>query len=282
MEDLISLFNGVPKIMAFCAVGLAIEWMRPAEKDQPGSAIVFNLLWIINFVVMGNIAMLVFGRFVAMGVEALNGPLFTIQFSETIWGGLGQFFLLMLIHDFLYYCFHRCQHTWSWFWAHHKLHHTEIHMNATTSFRHHWLENVYRIPFIFIPMGLFNIDGAYAVLAWDVSLAWAIFTHMNLRLSMGPFTRFLGGPQIHRIHHSALKKHQDRNFAAFFPFWDIIFRSYYHPAKDEYPVCGMTSGETTDSIWQANTGVFRDWHKLWKGRSGSNQNKPETPLIDNG
>jgi len=81
--------------------------------------------------------------------------------------------------------------------------------------------------------------------------------------------------------HSALPEHQNRNFAAFFPFWDFLLGTYHKPKKDEFPVCGMTNGETTDSIWQANVGVFRDWYKLWKGDGGSDQDKPDPVLIEN-
>ena len=265
-EFLISLLNGTPKILALCAAGLAIEYWRPAEKEQPAAPIVFNFIWTVNFIVMTNLVMIAAGQLIPLGVAALHGPLIHIHFGDGILGGLGQFFMLLMIHDFLYYCFHRCQHTWSWFWAHHKLHHTEVHMNATTSFRHHWMENVYRIPFIAIPLGLFNIEGAYAALVWDAALLWAIFTHLNVRLHLGPLTPFIAGPQVHRIHHSALPHHQNRNFAAFFPIWDVMLGTFHRPQPNEYPPCGMTDGETTTSIWQAHTGVFKDWIKLWKGR----------------
>lgn len=261
-----ALVAGAPKLLMFCAAGLAIEYLRPAEKNQPASAIVFNCVWIVNFVVGTNLVMILAGQLVPLGIGALGGPLLQVSFADSIWGGLGQFALLMLLHDFCYYWFHRCQHTWAWFWAHHKMHHTEVHMNATTSFRHHWMENVYRIPFIFIPMGLVNIEGVYAALAWDAALAWAVFTHLNVRLSMGPLTRFIAGPQVHRIHHSALPGQENRNFAAFFPFWDQLFGTYYHPKAGEFPPTGLADGELTTSVWQAHTGVFRDWWKLWRQR----------------
>lgn len=266
IESLLSLLAGTEKIFALCAAGLAVEYLRPAEKEQPASAIVFNLVWIVNFVVMTNLAMIVVGRLIPMGIAALGGPLVSIDFPPGLLGGIAQFALLLLMHDFCYYWFHRCQHTWSWFWAHHKVHHTEIHMNATTSFRHHWMENVYRIPFIFIPMGLVNVGGSYTVLVWDLALAWAVFTHLNLRLSMGPLTGWMAGPQVHRIHHSSLPHHQNRNFSAFFPIWDRLFGTFHKPAVNEYPPCGMTDGEVTASMWQAHTGVFRDWYALWKHR----------------
>lgn len=274
METLQSLLTGADKIFLFCAAGLAVEYLRPAEKDQPASAIVFNMIWIVNFVVMTNLVMLAFGRLVPAAVNALGGPLLTIDFPPGVLGGIAQFFLLLLFHDFFYYWFHRAQHTWGWFWAHHKVHHTEVHVNASTSFRHHWMENVYRIPFIFIPMGLVNFNGAYTLLIFDLSLAWAVFTHVNLRVPMGPLTDWLAGPQVHRIHHSALPHQQNRNFAAFFPIWDRLFGTYLKPLPNEYPPCGMTDGEVTGSLWQAHTGVFKDWVKLWKQRERRRTAKP--------
>ncbi len=274
METLQSLLAGTPKIFALCAAGLAVEYLRPNEKEQPASAIVFNMIWIVNFVVMTNLVMLAAGQLTPLGINALGGPLFTIDFPPGVIGGLAQFALLLLLHDFLYYWFHRFQHTWAWFWAHHKMHHTEVHLNATTSFRHHWMENVYRIPFIFIPMGLVNVNGAYTLLIWELALIWAVFTHLNMRLSMGPLTSWLAGPQVHRIHHSSLPHHQNRNFAAYFPIWDRLFGTWYKPARGEFPPSGMTDGEVTTSLGQAHFGVFKDWIQLWKQRARRNSVKP--------
>ena len=34
-------------------------------------------------------------------------------------------------------------------------------------------------------------------------------------------------------------QHKDRNFAAFFPIWDILFRTFYFPKRDEFPDTGI-------------------------------------------
>ena len=104
------------------------------------------------------------------------------------------------------------------------------------------------------------------VFFFDLLLVWAIFTHMNLRLEMGPLTSVLAGPQVHRIHHSNQPIHQDKNFAAYFPVWDIMFGTYHKPARGEFPDCGTVDGETTWSVWEANVGVFKGWHKLLTNR----------------
>jgi len=259
--------TGAEKIIFLCSIGLVIEYFRPSEQNQPAKTILFNFLWVINFIFVTNLVMHYAGQVINPVVDALGGPWLKVGLPDVWWAWLIQFSVFIVMYDFGYYWFHRCQHTWRWFWCHHKLHHTDEHMNATTSFRHHWLENVYRIPFIIIPMALLiSIDSSMPLIMYDLMLAWAIFTHMNLRLELGPLTPIFAGPQVHRIHHSKLRQHQDRNFAAYFPIWDIMFGTWYKPEKGEFPDCGTVHNETTWSIWEANVGVFKGWYRLWKGR----------------
>ena len=262
--DLIKgIADGSEKIIFLCSIGLVIEYFRPCEKDQPAKSILFNFLLIINFFFFTNMVMYYAGRVIGPVVDTLGGPWLEFGLPDVWWAWLIQFGVFIVMYDFGYYWLHRCQHTWPWFWCHHKLHHTDEHMNATTSFRHHWMENVYRIPFIVIPMALLiKIDSSMPLIIYDIMLVWAVFTHMNVPLELGPVTPLFAGPQVHRIHHSNLRQHQDRNFAAYFPIWDIMFGTWYKPMKGEFPDCGTFDGETTWSIWDANVGVFKGWYRL--------------------
>jgi hypothetical protein len=86
-----------------------------------------------------------------------------------------------------------------------------------------------------------------------------VFIHANLRLSLGPVSPVVAGPQLHRIHHSLEPRHRDRNYAAFFPLWDVLFGSYYAPKRDEYPRTGLATGERVTSIGQALWLPFATW-----------------------
>jgi sterol desaturase/sphingolipid hydroxylase (fatty acid hydroxylase superfamily) len=103
------------------------------------------------------------------------------------------------------------------------------------------------------------IEGALILL---VTSHWSVFFHANLRLPFGPLTSVIGGPQYHRIHHSRLTKHQDRNFAAFFPIWDVLFSTYYRPRAGEWPATGLHSGEKITSFTEAFVGPFRAWFRM--------------------
>jgi sterol desaturase/sphingolipid hydroxylase (fatty acid hydroxylase superfamily) len=263
LEVINNMTTGLEKLLFLCSLGLAIEYIRPNEKEQPARAILFNYLLLINFVVLSSIALWFFGQAVAPTVKFLGGPLIDLGLPDTKWAWFVHLGIYILLYDLGYYWFHRCQHTWNWFWSHHKLHHTDENLNATSAFRHHWMENVYRIPFITIPMAfLIEIDSSMPVILFDLMLIWAIFTHLNVRLELGWLTPVIAGPQVHRIHHSNLREHQDRNFAAYLPIWDILFGTWHRPAKNEFPPTGTLKHETFWSLWDANTRVFKEWYGL--------------------
>jgi sterol desaturase/sphingolipid hydroxylase (fatty acid hydroxylase superfamily) len=91
--------------------------------------------------------------------------------------------------------------------------------------------------------------------------------HMNFKFGLGRFSWLIVTPQNHRIHHSRLEEHVDKNFAAFFPLWDVIFGTYYAPKKNEYPPTGLASGERITTIWQALLLPFLIWRRMLFGAS---------------
>jgi sterol desaturase/sphingolipid hydroxylase (fatty acid hydroxylase superfamily) len=100
-----------------------------------------------------------------------------------------------------------------------------------------------------------------------VGLRNSILMHMNMRLPLGPFTPLLVGPQYHRIHHSSLETHCDKNFAGWFPVLDIMFGSYYKPLPGEYPLTGLASGELPRGALHAAVWPFLSWWHLLRGAS---------------
>jgi sterol desaturase/sphingolipid hydroxylase (fatty acid hydroxylase superfamily) len=172
---------------------------------------------------------------------------------------LASSLLFLLVFDFFYYWWHRAQHEVPALWAFHKLHHMDESLGVSTQMRCHWLEEIGRIPSIFMPMALlFNLPLHAGVVAF-VLTAWGAFIHANLRLGLGKASAVVAGPQVHRIHHSILAQHFDKNYAAFFPLYDVLFRTYYHPAPDEYPPTGVRDDPEINSVVQAFLLPFQTW-----------------------
>lgn len=66
-----------------------------------------------------------------------------------------------------------------------------------------------------------------------------MFIHWNTILSLGWLTGVVVGPQYHRIHHSLVPAHIDKNFSVLFSFWDRLFGTQSMPVGNEYPPTGV-------------------------------------------
>ena len=270
-----TLVDALPIIVGYftaCACFSVVEWLLPAEQKQP----IANKLLSAEF----SLILLVSNAFLLTGLNY-----FAFQFVHTSLGGsfvvlnLDQFhssseilnwpfrnivfpLFALLIFDFFYYWHHRIQHKWKFLWAQHKLHHAEESLCCLTDQRHHWLEDSIRVLTITIPMGIFiSLTPVQGAIFASVLAYWTIFIHSNLRLPFGPLTCLMSGPQLHRIHHSRELIHQDKNLAAFFPIWDILFGTYHRPLPGEWPKTGLVSGEKVTNVGSGLLLPFLEWSK---------------------
>lgn len=100
----------------------------------------------------------------------------------------------------------------------------------------------YPLQTLFLPLPtniLIGIDPIASSIPPIVMISLLYFTHANLRLSLGPLTGLVCGPQVRRIHHSRLGADRNKNFAQFFPFYDRLFGTYYQPALSQFPPTGL-------------------------------------------
>jgi sterol desaturase/sphingolipid hydroxylase (fatty acid hydroxylase superfamily) len=250
---------------------LGLERLWPAERGQPWRDWWFNIRY--QAFSYYFVLLFVYPAVVAMTLGALRA-------AHPGWFGLVRLegkldaalalVLFFFIYDFFYYWFHRWQHALPVLWEQHKLHHSEESLNATTAMRHHWLEEILRIGFISLPMAIV-FDLAPVTGGWlaMILVYWPYFIHANVRLPLGGLTRVVVGPQAHRIHHSLEAPHLDRNFAAVFPLWDILFGTFCAPRRGEWPRTGLASGERVTGLWQANVLPFTGWRRMWRARRGA-------------
>lgn len=183
----------------------------------------------------------------ALGYSYLQNLIQTHQWVLELGGVNPILFLLtnLIIFDICYYWYHRTQHK-TFLWRQHEVHHSDTCLNATTAFRHHFLENFIKIPFVDLPSMAVLVhnyhQGNVGVLTFLVYIFinhLGIFAHANLKIGFGKMNFLLVCPQTHRIHHSIEPKHWGKNFAAYFPFIDVAFGTFYNPHKEEYPETGV-------------------------------------------
>ena len=260
---LFSDYGGAAYVLCMYLVLGIFEMYFPVEPDQGLSARFKNVVATGLFLGVGGLLTAWLSR---------TGVLHDILHSITIRRkhlserGIVYSVAILIIYgivsDVLFYWYHRAQHKISLLWPLHELHHTESQLNATTSLRSYWLEAPMQAVLIALPASCaVAMDGRAVLILPALFTGWLFFTHANWRLSLGSLTPFVCGPQLHRIHHSNVPAHQNKNFAQFFPCIDMIFGTYYRPGRDEFPSTGLER-RTLPATWSEITiGPFQDWAK---------------------
>lgn len=218
------------------AVFGAFEYLFPAEHGQPFVNRLKNfgyaaLLFASSFTLVVWMNQMFYPRSLIIAPSTWSVSIFA---SITV----------IFLNDLLFYLYHRAQHTFSPLWRIHRLHHDEASLNVSTSMRTNFIEAPLQNLLITLPVAyLLGLDANSATFVSLVTTFWLFFGHANLKLHLGPLARIFVGPQTHRIHHSKLTERHDKNFAQYFSFIDVVFGTYHHPEKDEYPATGLNSSE---------------------------------------
>ena len=246
-----------------------LERAIPAQRNPRAEEFAAGVRANLAFFLLNPVALSLGGWLSSPVASYWGGPRFRVNLAEFATGPVSAFLLALVpffVFDFFYYWFHRFQHQWRWLWQVHRLHHSEPVLNVTTNYRHHCLEEFFRAFFIFLPMNwLVSIGPATSAVAAVLIRQWSSFFHANVRVSLGPLTGVVTGPQYHRIHHSIEPKHVDKNYAAFFPVWDWMFGTYCRPARGEWPETGLPD---TNGVWGLREVLFSPFVRWWRALRG--------------
>ena len=188
MQVVSGFTKSLPLMALWCVVFGVLERMFPAVERKAVKKWGFNLSVSVLYMAVGAIAAVV-GDLIGEKLRAgLHGGLINLKIGKN--GGIARdlaaTLLSILIFDFFYYWWHRSEHKYPALWAMHKLHHLDPGINVSTNFRHHWLEDVGRIPVITIPMAiLFDLSRQAGGAIGFAFSAWTFFIHANLKLGLG-------------------------------------------------------------------------------------------------
>ena len=183
-------------------------------------------------------------------------------------------FAWLFCYDFFYYWMHRLQHS-RWLWPAHALHHADPSLNATTTFRDHWIDDFIRLALVYVPLSFIAFDGARLtdLALFYVVAYYPIFLHSNLPIGLGRLNWLIATPQTHRVHHSLDPAHKDRNFATFFPIIDVVFGTYCNPLPGEFPETGIPELQDKPmNLVTFNLYPFRVWAGAFRTWRAGKQN----------
>jgi len=139
-----------------------------------------------------------------------------------------QFAMTFLAREFLGYWFHRGMHTFAFAWEAHKYHHAATEFTMLTASRHHIVETAMSHLFLTLPLVFLGMTGDVFVALTIASDVLGRFNHSLLDWKFGWLGSWLlVSPVTHRIHHSPLPEHWDKNFSNNLLIWDRLFGTWY-------------------------------------------------------
>ena len=211
-----------------------------------------------------------------IAIGSVNGAVLTIGFSGLIftatrWGGVHPAGVLhwialpawserligFIAFDLWMYLWHRANHSLSWLWRFHRVHHSDPAMDVTTAVRFHLGEMVLStllrlavIPLLGITLG--------DLLLYELILQPVIyFHHSNIALPEA-WDRLLRcmvvSPNMHRVHHSDIPAETNSNYASILSIWDRLGRTY---RRRDVRTIRYGLKEFLEPQWQTLIGLLR-------------------------
>jgi sterol desaturase/sphingolipid hydroxylase (fatty acid hydroxylase superfamily) len=185
----------------------------------------------------GNIGVALLDTVLTRIIAPTGAVGFAMLAAERGWGVLNlvalpawlELLLALLLLDLVIYLQHRLFHYVPVLWRLHRMHHADLHFDLTTGSRFHPVEILLSLGLKFVvivPLGASPL----AVLLFEIALnATAMFNHSNVRVPQAVerlLRLIVVTPDMHRVHHSILRRETDSNFGFNLPWWDRLFGTY--------------------------------------------------------
>lgn len=161
----------------------------------------------------------------AYSAREMNWGLFNLL-SLPIWF---EFIAAVLLLDLAIYLQHLLMHRVPLLWRLHRVHHADLDIDLTTGSRFHTIEIVVSMLIKWLAILLLG-PALLAVLVFEILLnGMAMFNHANVRLprKIDRVLRYLlVTPDMHRVHHSILRRETNSNYGFNLSLWDRVFHTY--------------------------------------------------------
>jgi sterol desaturase/sphingolipid hydroxylase (fatty acid hydroxylase superfamily) len=147
------------------------------------------------------------------------------------------FIVLLVATQLVLYLMHIAYHRYAWLWPIHAVHHSDVDVDVTTSYRHHPLEDLIGVALISPLVLLLGIPTDVAIAYSLFLIAVTLFSHCNIRLpeSLDRFLRlFIVTPEFHRLHHCAEPRYTNSNYGPVVPWFDFLFRTASTRAYEDH------------------------------------------------
>ena len=215
---------------------VVLELTHPRlERDEMTGALK-SRRWFTNLsmVVISSVALRLVFPLAAVGTALWAQGAGVGLFNTWAVPGLVAGIVVFLALDFAVWLEHVASHRIPLLWRIHRMHHADTGFDVTTALRFHPLEIVLSMVWkalIIVALGA----PVLAVLVFEIVLnGMAMFNHSNLRLPLGLdrwLRRIVVTPDMHRVHHSSIRRETDSNYGFNLAVWDRLFATYVAQPK---------------------------------------------------
>lgn len=136
----------------------------------------------------------------------------------------------ILLFDFGSYLTHNLQHKFSFLWRFHRVHHSDSHLNVSSSLRFHPVDVIVaQCLYQCIGTMLIGLSMPSFIIYGTIAIPLLILQHSNVKFpdkleQMASWV--IATPGWHKIHHSTEKAQTDSHYGDVFTFWDRIFGTW--------------------------------------------------------
>jgi sterol desaturase/sphingolipid hydroxylase (fatty acid hydroxylase superfamily) len=244
MTEFILAHEAGIRLTFFCAVlAIMIGWEFAAPRRRLSAPVAVRWCSNLGLVIVSALLVRLAFPLVAVGTAAIA--------AERGWGLFNwvpapswlAIAVSVVALDLAIYAQHVVFHKVPALWRLHRMHHSDVDIDATTGVRFHPVEIALSMA---IKMAMILILGApaVAVVIFEVLLnATAMFNHGNVELPQTvdrALRLVVVTPDFHRVHHSVYRDETDSNYGFNLSVWDRLFRTYRPQPRDGHKA--MTIG----------------------------------------
>lgn len=166
--------------------------------------------------------------------------------------------VLYLLHELMYYWFHRVNHISRYLWAIHVNHHSSPYFNYTTAARHA-IFNVVLVDLCWVILPLIGFHPLLVIFVESISIMFTFFLHSENSFKLKYVNYIFNTPDLHGVHHGRNEQYLDKNFGNTLIIFDRIFGTFKKP--DEKPIYGISKDIDLNNIW---TVIFHEWQDIFQ------------------
>ena len=242
MESFLAFFEHMPIWMKASWVFIVLAFFWVIEGHYSFRSLTYNKwnhaktnLGLLFFVMAINA---VFGIVTVFIFEFTSAQGFGLLYWIPLPQWLGLLLSILVLDLIAQYGVHYLLHKVRWMWKLHLVHHSDLHVDASSGTRHHPLDFIIRETFAVFAVIIMGMPVAYYLLYRILSVLFTYFTHANLNLGKLDYalTYVFVSPNMHKFHHHDSLPWTDSNYGNMFSIWDRIFGTFAYgdPSKITY------------------------------------------------